>query len=110
MESTRGRRPRTRTAKLLKRAAAIGVVAFLLGGFALLLTRPASTEATVGQEGMRLADRTRVCMLQDTVQAQTGLEYEHQGKQYYLCCGGSAWRRLRPMQNGTALRWIRSLR
>ncbi len=37
---------------------------------------------------MRLADRTRVCMLQDTVQAQAGLEYEHQGKKYYLCCGG----------------------
>lgn len=37
---------------------------------------------------MRLEDRTRVCMLQDTIQAQDGLEYEHQGKKYYLCCGG----------------------
>lgn len=27
-------------------------------------------------------------MLQDTVQAQAGLEYEYQGKKYYLCCGG----------------------
>jgi Cu+-exporting ATPase len=27
-------------------------------------------------------------MLQDTVQTQAGLEYEHQGKKYYLCCGG----------------------
>jgi YHS domain-containing protein len=27
-------------------------------------------------------------MLQDTVQTQAGLEYEHKGKKYYLCCGG----------------------
>ena len=88
MEHARGMRSRTRKAKLLKRVAAIGAVVFLLGGFAFFLTRPASTEAIAGQGGMRLADRTRVCMLQDTVQAQAGLAYEHQGKTYYLCCGG----------------------
>lgn len=98
MEATRGMRSRTRKAKLLKRVAAGGVMTLLLGGFAFFLTRPASTEAIAGQGGMRLADRTRVCMLQDTVQAQAGLAYEHQGKTYYLCCGGC----LAAFQAGTA--------
>ena len=88
MKRTHEMRSRVKRKRGMKRAVAIGVTALLLGGFALLLTRPASTEATAGRHGVRLADRTRVCMLQDTVQAQTGLEYEHQGKQYYLCCGG----------------------
>jgi len=74
--------------KVTKRAAVIGVTVLLLGGFALSLTRPAATEITAGQDGMRLTDRTRVCMLQDTVQAHAGLEYDYQGRKYYLCCGG----------------------
>lgn len=72
----------------LQRGAVIGGVGLLLVGVFLLLTRPASTEEGAAQHGERLMDRTRVCMLQDTVQAQAGLPYEHRGKTYYLCCGG----------------------
>jgi len=72
----------------LRRGAVIGGVGVLLVGVLFLLTRPVSTEEDAGQHGQRLADRTRVCMLQDTIQAQAGLEYAHQGKKYYLCCGG----------------------
>lgn len=72
----------------LRRGAVIGGVGVLLVGVLFLLTRPASTEEDAGRHGQRLADRTRVCMLQDTLQSRAGLEYEHQGKKYYLCCGG----------------------
>jgi YHS domain-containing protein len=88
MERVRMMRSRTKQGRRLGRVAAIGAVVFSLGGFALFLTRPTSTEATAGRDGMRLADRARVCMLQDTIQAQAGLAYEYQGKTYYLCCGG----------------------
>jgi YHS domain-containing protein len=74
--------------RVMKRAVAIGVATLLLTGVAFFLTRPASTENAAGQYGERLTDRTRVCMLQDTIQAQAGLEYQYQGKKYYLCCGG----------------------
>jgi YHS domain-containing protein len=88
MEHTRMTKPQAKRVIVKKRAATIGVALLLLGGFALFLTKPASTEDAAGQSGMRLGDRTRVCMLQDNVQAQAGLEYEYQGKKYYLCCGG----------------------
>ena len=79
---------RTKRGRILRRAVGIGISALLLGGFALVVSRPASTEDAAGPSGERLTDRTRVCMLQDTVQTQAGLEYEYQGKKYYLCCGG----------------------
>ncbi len=88
MERTRRMKSTTKKTSVKKRATIIGVALVLLGGFALLLTRPASTEDAAGRYGDRLTDRTRVCMLQDNVQAQAGLEYEYQGKKYSLCCGG----------------------
>src|SRR2546430_11942232 len=88
MERIRRTKSQAKKASMKKRAAIIGVALLLLGGFALLLTRPASTEDVAGRSGARLSDPTRVCMLQDNVQAQAGLEYEYQGKKYYLCCGG----------------------
>lgn len=36
----------------------------------------------------RIEDRSKVCMIQDSVQPKSGLEYAYQGKKYYLCCGG----------------------
>ena len=81
------KRKSTRT-RVMNRVAVIGVAVLLLAGVALCLSRLAPTAAAGGQSGARLVDRTRVCMLQDTVQTQAGLEYEHQGKKYYLCCGG----------------------
>lgn len=80
--------PQGRQSSRLRRGIVIGGVGVLLVSVLFLLTRPASTEQDAGQQGQRLVDRTRVCMLQDTLQARAGLEYEHQGKKYYLCCGG----------------------
>jgi YHS domain-containing protein len=74
--------------RVLQQGMLIGGVMLLLVGVLFVLSRPASIGDTAGQDGARLADRARVCMLQDTVQAQAGLEYEYQGKKYYLCCGG----------------------
>jgi YHS domain-containing protein len=88
MERARAIQLRTKTGRRLWRVTVSGLLALLFGGFVVLVTRPASPTATAGQDGMRLVDRTRVCMLQDTLQAQAGLAYEHQGKTYYLCCGG----------------------
>src|SRR5438477_6311835 len=34
----------------------------------------------------RVKDRSRICMMQDSVQPKSGLEHEYQGKTYWLCC------------------------
>lgn len=88
MKRTHEMRSRAKRTRVMKRAVVIGGAALLLVGVALLVSRPASTEDAAGRYGEQLMDRTRVCMLQDTVQKQSGLEYEYQGKKYYLCCGG----------------------
>ena len=88
MKRMREMRSQVKGKRVMKRAVAIRVATLLLTGVAFFLTRPASTEDAISRSGMRLADRTRVCMLQDTVQTQAGLEYEYQGKKYYLCCSG----------------------
>lgn len=75
MKQTRGKKQRDKMPRVMKKAMVIGVVTLLLGGVALFVTTPASTEDVAGRDGARLTDRTRVCMLQDTVQAQAGLEY-----------------------------------
>ena len=31
-------------------------------------------------------DRSTICMMQDSVQPRPGLDYEHEGKHYFLCC------------------------
>jgi len=31
-------------------------------------------------------DRSKICMMQDSVQPREGLEYTHEGKSYWLCC------------------------
>jgi Cu+-exporting ATPase len=31
-------------------------------------------------------DRSRICMMQDTLQPKPGLAHEYQGKTYWLCC------------------------
>jgi len=89
MKRTHEMRSRAKRTRVRKRAAVIGGAALLLVGVVTLcFTRLASTEEASGRSGARLTDRTRVCMLQDTVQGRAGLEYEYQGKKYYLCCGG----------------------
>ena len=31
-------------------------------------------------------DRSRICMMQDSLQPKPGLAYEYEGKTYWLCC------------------------
>jgi len=61
----------------------IGVV---IGGLVLaaLTNHPSGADAAQGQ----ISDRSRICMLQDTVQAKSGITYVYSGKKYFLCCGG----------------------
>lgn len=53
-------------------------------GAATVVHRPANAEAGQGP----IADRSRICMLQDTIQNRPGLSYVYNDKKYYLCCGG----------------------
>ncbi len=64
----------------------IFAVAIFLGGLAvaILIHHPGDAEAGQGQ----INDRSRICMLQDTIQPRSGLTYVYRGKKYYLCCGG----------------------
>jgi YHS domain-containing protein len=61
-------------------------VMLVLGGLAVatLVHQPSVAEAGLRQ----ISDRSRICMLQDTVQARSGLAYVYHGKKYYLCCSG----------------------
>jgi YHS domain-containing protein len=34
----------------------------------------------------RVTDRSRVCMMQDSLQPKPGLAQEYEGKTYFLCC------------------------
>jgi YHS domain-containing protein len=51
---------------------------------ATLLYRSSDAEAGQGQ----INDRSRICMLQDTLQTRSGLTYVYNSKKYYLYCGG----------------------
>ena len=33
-----------------------------------------------------ITDRSKICMMQDSLQPRQGLEYKHDGKSYWLCC------------------------
>jgi YHS domain-containing protein len=34
----------------------------------------------------RIEDRSRICMMQDSMQPKPGLAHEYQGRTYWLCC------------------------
>ncbi len=34
----------------------------------------------------RVEDRSRICMMQDSLQPKPGLAHEYEGKTYWLCC------------------------
>ena len=50
----------------------------------MLANQPTPADASQGP----INDRSKVCMLQDTVQGRSGLPYVYRGKTYYLCCSG----------------------
>jgi YHS domain-containing protein len=64
-------------------SASVIVLAVALAA-AILVRHPNNAGAGQG----RITDRSRICMLQDTVQPRSGLTYVYNGKKYYLCCGG----------------------
>src|SRR5689334_17644516 len=43
---------------------------------------PAAAPAGTG----RIEDKTRICMMQDSLQPKPGLSHEYRGKTYWLCC------------------------
>lgn len=43
---------------------------------------PTAAPAATG----RIEDKTRICMMQDSLQPKPGLAHEYQGKTYWLCC------------------------
>jgi YHS domain-containing protein len=62
------------------------LIVMALGSLALAAILRNSTSVEAGQGPIN--DRSRICMLQDTIQSRSGLGYVYQGKTYYLCCGG----------------------
>lgn len=61
------------------------VVAIALGGLVVAMLTHHPSYAKAGQG--RVNDRSRICMLQATLQPRSGLTYVYNGKKYYLCCG-----------------------
>jgi YHS domain-containing protein len=64
----------------------VSVTVLVLGGLAVAAAVHHPNDAEAGQG--QIKDRSRICMLQDTIQTKSGLTYVHNGKKYYLCCGG----------------------
>src|ERR671937_30537 len=48
--------------------------------------RPGDGAAPAGPFTGPIADRSRVCMMQDSIQPKPGLAHEYRGKTYWLCC------------------------
>jgi YHS domain-containing protein len=46
----------------------------------------ADTAAIPASGTGRVEDKTRICMMQDSLQPKPGLAHEYQGKTYWLCC------------------------
>jgi YHS domain-containing protein len=57
------------------------LLAFTIGS-SFAAEAPAGTPPGTG----RVEDKTRICMMQDSLQPKPGLAHEYQGKTYWLCC------------------------
>src|SRR3989338_3720041 len=64
----------------------VGLVTALVG-FWMTGASAENMPATQTLDGP-VADRSLVCMIDDNLQKNPGLEYAYQGKTYYLCCAG----------------------
>src|ERR1041385_2467756 len=58
----------------------IGMLLALVAGVSLAGDTPA------GPSTGRIEDRSRICMMPDSLQPKPGLAHEYQGKTYWLCC------------------------
>jgi YHS domain-containing protein len=58
----------------------IGMLLALVAGASFAGDTPA------GPSTGRIEDRSRICMMQDSLQPKPGLAHEYQGKTYWLCC------------------------
>ena len=66
----------------MRTAIAALLVAFALG---TAVAGDAPTGAVPGGTG-RVDDKTRICMMQDSLQPKPGLAHRYEGKTYWLCC------------------------
>jgi len=53
---------------------------------ALVAATSFAGDPSAGQSTGRIGDRSRICMMQDSLQPKPGLAHEYQGKTYWLCC------------------------
>jgi len=60
----------------------------LIGALLLLATLGVAVagDAPGGTFTGRVQDRSRICMMQDSLQPKPGLAHEYQGRTYWLCC------------------------
>ena len=59
----------------------------LIGMLLALATAPSfAADPSAGPSTGRIDDRSRICMMQDSLQPKPGLAHEYQGKTYWLCC------------------------
>jgi YHS domain-containing protein len=59
----------------------------LLTALALtVLAGTAHADDVAGPMTGRIEDRSRICMMQDSMQPKPGLAHEYNGKTYWLCC------------------------
>ena len=71
---------------MMRRMTRVGCLMVMLGvGISVVHAEPSPASATL--DG-RVVDRSLVCMIDDNLQKNPGLEYAYQGKTYYLCCAG----------------------
>ena len=66
----------------MKIAPSVLLLATLAGGARAGEPAPAAAAPFTG----RIEDRSRICMMQDSLQPKPGLAHEYGGKTYWLCC------------------------
>jgi YHS domain-containing protein len=68
--------------RAMRMIGAVVLLAATIGSSLGADTTPAGAPPGTG----RIEDRTRICMMQDSLQPKPGLAHEYGGKTYWLCC------------------------